>query len=310
MPVRAATRIYRTWAIDSRYWDGFVPRADDIVIATYPKCGTTWTQRIVGLLIFQDPAPVPLMDISAWIDRRFGSPLEQRLATLAAQTHRRFLKSHLPADGLPLHDGVRYIHVARDGRDACLSWCNHIASYTPRMLEQLDAAGLADETIARPYPRMPADPADFFHRWITEGTAPGDTDGLPIVPFFGFHRSWWDERGRDNVLMVHYADLRADLGGEMRRIAAFLGIQVPEDLWPRLVEAAGFDAMRRVGDTLLGETGAIFRGGGATFFHRGETGRWRGVFRPDDLALYAEKSAKLPPDCADWLAAGRLGAAA
>ena len=75
-------------------------------------------QHIVSLLMFQDPAPLPVMDVSGWIDRRFGAPIEEALAKMEAQEHRRFLKSHLPADGLPLHDAVRYIHVARDGRDA------------------------------------------------------------------------------------------------------------------------------------------------------------------------------------------------
>jgi len=77
------------------------------------------------------------------------APLEETLAKIEAQAHRRFLKSHLPADGLPLHDAVRYIHVARDGREACLSFCNHIANYTPWMLERLDAAGLGSVPINR-----------------------------------------------------------------------------------------------------------------------------------------------------------------
>lgn len=305
----AASRVYRTWGIDSRRWESFVPRPGDIVIATYPKCGTTWMQRIVGLLIFQNTDPLPLMDVSVWIDRRFGASLEDTLARADAQPHRRFFKSHLPADGLPLYDEVRYIHVARDGREACLSFCNHIASYTPWMLEQLDSAGLADETIARRYPRLPAEPAEFFHRWLTDGGLPTASDGAVGMSFFHLEHTWWDERRRENVLLVHYADLKADLAGEMRRIAQFLGIAVPDQHWPELVEAAGFEAMRRSGDVLLGGGTKVFRGGGDTFFHRGQTGRWRGVFRDDDLAVYAAKCAALPEGCARWLEVGRRSGA-
>src|SRR4051794_4463475 len=158
MLVRPAEREYRTWNTDSRRWDHYRPRPGDIAIATYPKCGTTWTQRIVDLLVFQSPEPRPVMEISPWIDRRGVEPAEAVMARIEAQEHRRFLKAHLPADGLPLHDEVRYVHVARDGRDACMFFHNHGTGFADEMLAALDRAGAADETIGRPFPRVPADP--------------------------------------------------------------------------------------------------------------------------------------------------------
>jgi aryl sulfotransferase len=306
MLVRPAERIYRTWFTDSRRWDHYRPRPTDIVIATYPKCGTTWMQRIVSLLVFQSPAPRPVMQISAWIDRRFAEPIEPAMARIEAQDHRRFLKAHLPFDGLPIYDEVKYIHVARDGRDACLSFHNHSSSFTPEVLERLDRAGLEDETVGRPYPRIPADPAQHFHEWLTEGAVAGQEDRSPVRSFFQLERTWWAERHRLNVLLVHYNDLTMDRAGEMRRIADFLDISVPPDLWPELVEAAGFPAMRRDGEALMGSVAASFRDGGRSFFHEGRNERWRGVFRPEDVALYeARVEAELSPECAHWLARGR-----
>jgi aryl sulfotransferase len=309
MLVRPAEREYRTWIIDSRRWDHYRPRPGDVVIATYPKCGTTWMQRILDLLVFENAEPRPVMQVSPWIDRRFPEPVEAIVARIEAQEHRRFLKAHLPADGLPIFDEVKYVHVARDGRDACLSFHNHGSGFTPEMLERLDRAGLEDETIGRPYPRVPADPAEHFHRWLTEGAVPGHEDGLPAMSFFRFERSWWAERRRPNVLLVHYADLRADLPGEMRRMADFLDVPVAPDLWPDLVAAAGFEAMRRDGDRLMGSVAASFQGGAGRFFHKGANGRWRGVFRNEDLALYdAKVDTMLSAACARWIARGRLEA--
>lgn len=309
MLLQPAQRVYRTHVLDSSRWDAYQPRPDDIVIATYPKCGTTWMQRIVGLLVFQSPEPRPVMELSPWIDRRSAQPADVILAGIEARVPRRFLKSHLPLDGLPLHDEVRFIHVARDGRDACLAYHHHWSGLSAATLEALDRTGLEDPALGRPFPRAPADPALHFHRWLTQGTIPGHDDGAPMASFFHFERTWWDARQRPNVLLVHYNDLKADLPGEMRRVAGFLGIEVAPALWPDLVAAGRFEAMRRDGDILMGSVASSFEGGAEHFFNRGTNGRWRGVFHEADLTLYDTKLAtELPAPCARWIAHGRLEA--
>lgn len=305
MLVKPSRSEYRSWAIDSRRWKHYRPRPDDIIIATYPKCGTTWTQQIVSLLIFQTPNSKPVMQISPWIDRRFGEPIDSVLVHIEAQMHRRFLKSHLPLDGLPFYDEVKYIHVGRDGRDACMSLHNHGMAHSAQVLEELDKIGLEDETIGHPFPRLPDEPAEFFHHWIT--AEPFGNRGGPILSFFHFQRTWWEARHRPNVLFVHFNDLKADLSGEMRRIADFLGIFVPEAMWPELVSMADFDAMRRDGDTLMAAVASLFQGGSQRFFFKGTNERWRGIFRDEDLALYdATVQTMLLPECAKWVASGRL----
>jgi aryl sulfotransferase len=56
---------------------------------------------------------MPTIQISAWIDRRFPQPIEAAMAQIEAQDHRRFLKSHLPLDGLPFHDKEIYPRCPR-----------------------------------------------------------------------------------------------------------------------------------------------------------------------------------------------------
>lgn len=310
MLIRVAQTEYRTWTLDSRRWDAYVPRPTDIVIATSPKCGTTWTQQIVGSLVFGDPGPRDLAAESPWIEARFRTSAEELHASLEAQHRRRFVKTHLPLDGLPFHDDVRYIHAARDGRDAFMSMHNHFTGFSQGMLTLLDRIGLDDPAIGRTYPRPSADPAAFFRSWMTRGVVQGQADGEPGPSFFHLEASYWSERKRPNVLLVHFNDLKADLPGEMRRIAAFLGIEVREEAWPELEAAAGFEAMRAAGGELMPQTRAMFAEGGPDrFFHKGTNGRWHDVLTDADQALYAARvREKFSPGLAAWIEGGRAAA--
>jgi aryl sulfotransferase len=308
MLISTPTKEVRSWTTDSRRWAHYTPRAGDIVIATAPKCGTTWTQQIVSLLVFQSPEPKEIQNTSPWIDFRLP-PIEAVTAAIDAQTHRRFLKSHLPFDAMPIYDEVRYIHVARDGRDAFMSWNNHTSNYSPTARQMQGAAGEADESIARPLPMPHATPHDHFQVWIDESADVRLRDDSPASNFFALERSWWAARKRPNVLLVHYNDMKADLDGEMRRIAAFLGIDIAEGLWPQLVSAAGFEFMRANGATLLPRAAMSWDKGHERFINEGRNERWRSALTADDVARYGERAAReLSPPLSRWLEQGRLKA--
>lgn len=303
--VRERLREARSAYFDSTRWDGYQPREDDIIISTYPKCGTTWTQRIVGMLVYQSDEPFGVQESSPWPDMRLPPP-GAMLELAESQTHRRYFKSHLPYDCLPVYQGVKFIHVARDGRDAAMSFHNHKLNYTDEMLERADEI-LADDPkfeknpIVRPNP----DPAVHFHEWIL-----GDEDhiGDPLCGFWYMENSFWAAKDEPNMLLVHYNDMKKDLDGEMRRIANFLEIEVSEELWPKLVEAAKFESMKAKATELMPTAGDIWQGGGNTFLHKGTNRRWDGVVDQADLDLYdAKVKEEFSPELAHWIEFGRLG---
>ena len=294
----------RSRYFDSAGWNDYRPRSDDIIIATYPKCGTTWTQRIVGMLIFRSEAPFPVQESSPWPDFRLAPP-GAMLELAASQTHRRFFKSHVPYDSLPIYEGVKIIHVARDGRDAAMSFYHHKINYTDDVLGRMTAVALADPKFGTPAQRTEPDPARHFHEWLL-----GDADhiGDPACGFWHMENSYWAARQERDVLLVHYADLKADLEREMRRIAEFLEIRIEERLWPDLIQAATFESMKSKAAELMPTAGAIWQGGGDTFLHKGINGRWRDVYDAADLALYDAKVREaFSGDLARWIEFGRLG---
>jgi aryl sulfotransferase len=297
---------YCTWLIDSDRWRAFRPRPDDIIVATYPKSGTTWIQRILSMLIFRSEEPVALDRIFPWweVNRR---PIEAVVDDLEAQRHRRSVKTHVPFDGVPRFDAVKYIHVARDGRDVCMSYHNHCTGFLSEALERMDAVGLAEPTLRRPYPRVDLDPAIHFHHWLTAGAIPGENDGTPYLSYFAYEKTFWDARIENNLLFVHYDDLQTDMIGEMRRIADFLNIEIPDADLSRMADSASFESMRKDAAVLIPEMAKNFEGGALRLVNKGQSGRWRGVYDEADVELFENKLRSAVSDSyADWLLAGRI----
>ena len=184
-----------------------------------------------------------------------------------------------------------------------MSFFNPWSGFTPFGFQRLD---LAAEEMGGPAPRAPRDPRTFWRDWLTKGVLPGETDGYPGVSYFNLEATYWRARSASNLLLVHFNDLKEDLAGEMLRIAEFLELEPSREIWPSLVEAASFEAMKRNGKDLLPDLEKVFDEGSDRFLFKGTNGRWRDVMTADDLALYDEVAKRLTPRLASWLQSGRL----
>jgi aryl sulfotransferase len=282
---------------DSARWLGFPFRDDDIVISTRSKTGTTWVQMICGLLIFQEPElPAPLAQLSPWLDHLI-MPRDQVYAELAAQHHRRFIKTHTPLDGVPLDPRATYIVTARNPLDMAVSLYHQSDNIDRERLRQLTGQPDPTASAAPPRPRKPLH--DWLTGWITRDDDPRQQpDSLPGVMW---HLSdAWARRHEPNILLVHYDDLMADLPGQMRWLAGQLRITVAEDTWPELVRAASFEAMRGHADRLV-PTAGLFKDN-AAFFRRGTSGAGREILDARELGAYQARLTQLAPlDLIAWL---------
>lgn len=279
---------------DSARWLGFPFRDGDIVISTRSKTGTTWVQMICALLIFQTPElPGSLAQLSPWLDHLIV-PREELLARLAAQKHRRFIKTHTPLDGIPFDPRAIYIVTARHPLDMAVSLYHQGDNIDRARVRQLTGQ---PESAQPPRPRMPLH--DWLLSWIADDDDP--REHLDSLPGIMWHLSdAWSRRSEPNVLLVHYDDLLADLERQMRLLAGQLGIAIPAEAWPALVRAATFESMKGNANKLV-PTAGIFKSN-AAFFRRGRPGAGREILSDEEIATYYARAAQLaPPDMLTWL---------
>ena len=280
---------------DSTRWDRYRARNGDVVVATYPKCGTTWMEHVV-LHLRHHPRVPNLYDVAPWIEIR-GSrgdmgtafPVEELCEWMEAMPHPRQIKSHLPLDFLPYSPDVRYLVVGRDMRDAYPSWHSHLGRLVPDL----------------------GDLRSFWSIWLAKGAdVPGDGMGgshAPAAtadaphPHFQFYHSWLQYRHLDNILLVHFADLLAGLQSEIRRVAKFLDIRADDGVVDAVAKATTFSSMKANAERLLDTYSFLV--------NKGTNGRWREVLTDDDLVLYENaktlaKESGISAECLAWLESG------
>jgi aryl sulfotransferase len=288
------TREIHSHHFDSTIWNDFAFRDDDIVISTYAKSGTTWVQQIVSQLLFAGEEGLEVAQMSPWLDLRVP-PKSIKLPAVEAQTHRRFLKTHLPVDALVFSAKAKYIYIGRDGRDVAWSMHNHHANANEAWYDALNnTPGLVGPPIGRPT----LDVRQYFLEWL-------EHDGYPWWPFWENVRSWWAVRRLPNVKMIHFSALKADMPGEIRQIAEFLGTPIDPSRWNAILEHCSFDYMKKNATKSTPLGGLFWDGGAETFIHKGTNGRWRDILTADDGERYERRALdELGEECARWLATG------
>lgn len=300
------TRRYQGFFADSSRWERFDLRSGDVVITTPSKCGTTWMQHIVGMLLLdRTDLGTPIAAISPWLDMVIH-PEEEVFDRLASQEHRRFIKTHTPLDGLPLDDDVTYLAVIRHPLDVALSDRDHRLNTDVARARELRLAGTGElPAPQRGRETEPSDPTAFLRWFVDNDLGPTGSGPHGLADYCQQVRTYWDGRHRPNVHLFHYADLWDDRSGEMRRVADALSVEVDPDRWPQLVEAAGLDAMRRHPERTAPEADAGLWQDPARFFRQGGTREWASLLDEADLARFHDRLRLLAGDAVGWILHGR-----
>lgn len=187
-------------------------RPSDVLVATFPKCGTTWMQQIVhglrtrGSMDFEEISlVVPWIEISAMLGIDINAP---------QVAEPRAFKTHMQWDRVP--KGGKYIYGMRDPTDTLLSFY-HFMNGVMFERDTIDVDGFY---------------ASMFSRHPVFGT------------YWSHVRSWWEQRHRDDVLILCFEDMKRDHEGAVRRIAAFIGISADEELIALSTRQSTFEFMR------------------------------------------------------------------
>ncbi|KAH8071252.1 sulfotransferase [Aureococcus anophagefferens] len=281
----------------------FLSRAGDVFVCTYPKCGTTWMQQIVLLLLHGGDAtkvkphpprssrrrPGPRSATCARSASAGPAPTSTRAAcgrpttrptrtgrTRGASSRRTRRGASSPVADANLDPKAKIVYIARNPKDVCCSLYAHASALPP-----FEYAGDFDHCVG-----------NFVEGKVEHGS------------WKDHHVDWYVHAQRDErVYYVHFEALKADPRAEIAKLAAFLlDLPGPGDVPPALLDAVAagsdFKAMKaaaaKAGDGSA-EATSRFRSGGAGKWHVSRGGKMTDAHSKaiDDTLL-----AGLPPGLA------------
>jgi len=181
--------------------EAYQPRVEDIFVVTQMKCGTTWMQHVVyevlhrggGSLVESGTA---LYSVAPWLEGRKSVTVDDA-PLLGGERPSRIIKTHLPVSLCPFDRAAKYVYIARHPASCFASCVDFVVT---------NVGGME--------PPLPA-----FEEWFRS----------PELMWWGTWadhvRGWWHRsRVEQNVLFLFFEDMKKDLPGVVREVAAFLGV--------------------------------------------------------------------------------------
>ncbi|XP_075554058.1 sulfotransferase ssu-1-like [Dermacentor variabilis] len=170
----------------------YKPKPDDVFVVSFPKSGSTWMQYIVYAIYHDGSKPENLREFLQ------KSPLLEHQGLEAVENMPRpgAIKTHLPFNRIPYSPQAKYIFVARNPYDCCVSFYHHTRA--------LPAYRFADGSFEK-----------FLSLFLEGKVDYGD--------YFDHLLSWYNHARDENVLLVTYEKLKADPSTGVIKIADFLG---------------------------------------------------------------------------------------
>ncbi|XP_044208330.1 cytosolic sulfotransferase 3-like [Thunnus albacares] len=236
----------------------FQARPDDILIATYPKAGTTWVSYILDLLYFGQKSPeretsIPIYERVAFLEicvppLESGKDLADKLPTSP-----RLIKTHFPVQFVPKsfwEQKCRMVYVARNAKDNMVSYFHF-----NRM------------TMIQP---EPGDWSNFFQKFM-EGK-------MVCGSWYDHVNGWWKKKQTyPNLHYMFYEDLIEDTGREIDKLCCFLGLSPSTEEKNRIACGVQFDNMKK-NNLVNYSTFAIMDFKISQFMRKGKVGDWKNHF--------------------------------
>lgn len=241
-------------------------RPDDVLIATYPKSGTTWMQELVCLIMSRgDPESVETKPI--WF--RVPCIETEHRIQLEHVPSPRLLATHFPYSMMSqsfYQVKPKVIYVMRNPRDVCTSHYHfHIMA---------------------PYLVTPSSKHDFVHKFL---------EGKVIFgSWFDHVKSWLSAADTHRIMYICYEEMIEDLRGAVRRISKFLDKPLEEEVIEQIADRCVFSNMKNnIMSNRSTSPPAILDQSKGTFMRKGIVGDWKNFLSVAEAerfdALYKEK---------------------
>ena len=212
----------------------------DVIIATFPKAGTTWTQQIChGLRSNGDMNFKEVSWVAPWIEQGHMFGID---ANIPQQFAPRVFKTHLPY--AQVNKGARYIHVVREPKDTLVSFYSFMSGGV------VDPTAISLTTFAEAW---------LLADQLGERTDPDAPFGANLYNYWRHLLDWWDARAHAPVLTLTYEQMRADLPRHVARIADFMGIDADAQVLDVATRQASFEFMHTHKDQFSDEIPGIPR---------------------------------------------------